>query len=346
MPFRDVLGQQHAVETIRRGLSSGRLHHALLFVGPDGVGKELTAFSLACALVCTVARGEGCGTCSACLRALSSTVEGADESHGSSVPLHPDVVVVERGLYPKEVLGRTTDEKTDISVDQIRRVVLARASLPPHEASQRIVIVRRAEEMSVGAANALLKTLEEPSQHTRFVLLTARPGELLPTIRSRTQPVRFGPLADDLVERILLTKGIDAAQAKEVAPLASGSVETGVLLADPERSTERARAVEALRTAARGPQAALLEVTSSYANSGDDRRRLRDHLSALMMVEATEVRRLLLSGSQLPGAKDAAVDAALARHDAALVVSEALDHNANVPLALEATWLGLPRRTM
>jgi len=345
MPFGDVLGQPHAIETIRRGLSRGRLHHALLFVGPDGVGKELAAFSLACALVCTSKRGEGCGSCPACHRALSSSVEGA-EDHSSRVPLHPDVVVVERGLYPKEVLGRTTDEKTDISVDQIRRVVLERANLPPHEASQRIVIVRRPEEMSPGAANALLKTLEEPSQHTRFVLLTARPGELLPTILSRTQPVRFAPLADDLVERILVTKGIEPSLAKDVSKLASGSVETGMLLADPERSAERARAVAALRTAAKGPQSALLEVTTSYANSGDDRRRLHEHLTALVSLEATEIRRALMSPSSTSAATDAEIDAALSRHEAAMKVIDALDHNANVPLALEASWLPLPRRTM
>ena len=115
MPFRDVLGQPHAVETVRRGLARGKLHHALLFAGPEGVGKELTAFAVARAIVCKVAPGEGCGDCPNCHRAIP--VDGG-------VPLHPDVVVVARGLYARDVLGRSTDEKTDISVDQIRRVVL------------------------------------------------------------------------------------------------------------------------------------------------------------------------------------------------------------------------------
>ncbi len=339
MPFGDVLGQDHAVETIRRGLARGRLHHALLFQGPDGVGKELTAFALACALVCTVKRGEGCGACPACHRALSPFLS-EEGSAGAKIPLHPDVVVVERGLYPKEVLGRTTDEKVDISVDQIRRVVLERASLTPHEASQRLVIIRRAEELSVGAANALLKTLEEPPEHTRFVLLSARPGELLPTILSRTQPVRFAPLSDALVERILLYRGVEQARAREVASLAAGSMQNAMIFADPERAAERTAAVESLRRAAKGPLTALLEVTSGYANSGDDRRRLQEHLNALRAADADEIRRLLKSGTPMT---DSAVAVILARQEAVSKLGEAMEKNANVPLSLEAAWLALPR---
>ena len=336
MPFHDVLGQQHAIETLQRGLGRGRLHHALLFYGPDGVGKELTALALACAIVCTAAPGQGCGSCSACHRALSG------ESEGSGVPLHPDVVIVERGLYPKEVLGRTTDEKTDISVDQIRRVVLERIALTPHEAPQRIVIIRRAEEMNDAAANALLKTLEEPPSHTRFVLVSSRPGELLPTIRSRTQPLRFAALSDAIVEQILRGRGVDAARAHEVAPFAGGSVEVALALSDPDAARERAAAVDALRAARRGPLIKLLEVSAGYANSGDDRRRLSRHVGAVRAAEATELRRLVMAGRD-----GAELDAVLATYDSAIEVAEALVQNANVPLALEAAWRGrlrVPRR--
>lgn len=333
MPLRDVLGQPHAIETLRRGLARGKLHHALLFAGPDGVGKELTAFALASAIVCTSAPGEGCGTCAACHRATTLS------SSAPAVPLHPDVVIVGRGLYPKEVLGRSTDEKTDISVDQIRRVVLAKVNLPPHEAPQRIVIVRAADEMSVGAANALLKTLEEPPPHTRFVLLTAKPGELLPTIRSRTQLVRFAPLTDELVERILLARGIEAGAAARIAPLAGGSVEAALALADPRASEARTAAIDALRRAVSSPTSELVEATSAYANTGDARVELRDHLVALAAEEAGEVRRLVLEG-----APPRAVARALARRDAAVALIEDLEKNANVPLALEAAWLKLARR--
>ncbi len=337
MPFRDVLGQPHAIETLRRGLARGKLHHALLFAGPDGVGKELAAFSVACAIVCTnpsaEGPGEGCGTCGACHRATTFSSEGA------AVPIHPDVVIVSRGLYPKDVLGRSTDEKTDISVDQIRRVVLERISLGPHEAPQRVVIVRSCDEMSVGAANALLKTLEEPPPHTRFILLTSRPGELLPTIRSRTQLVRFAPLTDELVVDILVRRGIERSRAEAVAFLAGGSVSVALALADPPSADARTAAVEALRHAVDGTLESLVELTSSYSNTSDARVELRDQLVALAADAAGDVRRLVLGGEL-----GRPVDLALARREAAMALTEALERNANVPLALEAAWLHLRRR--
>lgn len=329
MPFRDVLGQPHAIETLRRGLSRGKLHHALLFAGPEGVGKELAAFAVAQAIVCSVAPGEGCGECAACHRALPA----------DGIPLHPDVVLVARGLYGRDVLGRSTEEKTDISVDQIRRVVLDRINLTPHEAPQRIVIVRAADELSPGAANALLKTLEEPPAHTRFILLSARPGELLPTIRSRTQLIRFAALTDELVEKILVGRGVEAEKAKRLAPLAAGSASIGMILADPQTADARLHAVETLRAAAMGPLPLALEATSSYANTGEARAELREHLAAFVAEEAGEVRRLVLEGGN-----DRDVDRALARRDIAVALVESLEKNANVPLALEASWLHLRRR--
>ncbi|MGZ3421248.1 MAG: DNA polymerase III subunit [Polyangiales bacterium] len=333
MPFRDVLGQPHAIETLRRGLARGKLHHALLFAGPEGTGKELAAFAVACAIVCKVEPGEGCGKCRDCHRATTFSNE---EPH---VPHHPDVVVVARGLYPREVLGRSTEEKTDISVDQVRRVVLEKLALQPHEAPQRVVIVRRADEMSPGAANALLKTLEEPPTHTRFVLMTARPGELLPTILSRTQLIRFAPLSDELVERVLIDKSVEPSRAKDLARLSGGSVEVALALADPEASDGRKRAVEILRNAARGPLPELLEATSSYPNTGEGRVELKDHLAALAAEEAAEVRRLVIEGGD-----PLALDRALARREAAVALSESMEKNANVPLALEAAWLQLHRQ--
>src|SRR6185436_17611719 len=123
------------------------------FEGPDGTGKEMVAFALAQALLCTEGDPLGCGRCDACQRAVSIS---SDAPH---VPKHPDVKLVERGLYAADVIRRDTPEKQDISVNQIRTIVLAHAPHPPHEGRARIFIVRRAEELNPNAANALLKTL-------------------------------------------------------------------------------------------------------------------------------------------------------------------------------------------
>src|SRR2546421_5057011 len=98
MPFERILGQPTAVETLTRALARDAVHHAYRFEGPDGVGKELAAVAFAQALVCQ--RGRlGCGACEACRRAEQRN-EGPPE-----VPLHPDVVLVGRGVYPPELIG-------------------------------------------------------------------------------------------------------------------------------------------------------------------------------------------------------------------------------------------------
>lgn len=226
--------QDTAKTTLERALASGRVHHAYLFTGPNGVGKELAAFGLAQALVCE-RRGpsdtHACGECSACVRAVPRAEE--------RTPVHPDVIVLERALYAPQAIGRRTPETQDISIDQVRTLVLARAAFAPHEGRAKVFVVRRAEELSVSAANAMLKTLEEPGQKTHFVLLSAQHEALLPTILSRTLKVRFAPLPDELVAELLEARGIEKKRAREVARLAGGSVETGEALADPEESDAR-----------------------------------------------------------------------------------------------------------
>ena len=130
------------------------------------------------------------------------------------------------GLYDPAAIGRKTPETQELSIDQVRTLVLARAAFPPHEGRAKVFIVRRAEELSIAAANALLKTLEEPGARTHFVLLSSTADSLLPTIRSRTQRVRFGPLPDAVVAELLVGARRRAGAAGEIARLAGGSMAT------------------------------------------------------------------------------------------------------------------------
>lgn len=293
-----VRAQETALKTIDWALESGRIHHAYLFVGPDGVGKELAAFGLAQALVCerredeattgslfggsaatATKRTRACGECSSCLRA---TVR--DDTRR---PVHPDVVVIERGLYAPQSLGRRTPETQDISIDQIRVLVLARAAFAPHEGRAKVFIIRRAEELSVSAANALLKTLEEPGQKTHFILLTAQPEALLPTILSRTQRVRFSPLPDDVVTDLLREAGVEHKRAAEVTRLAAGSVEAGILLADPDESEARDRFVDQAIAATQG-SASIDSVLLLAESAKKDKDRLAANIAALASAMATK----------------------------------------------------------
>jgi DNA polymerase-3 subunit delta' len=320
----EVRAQVTAVASIRRALGKGRVHHAYLFEGAAGVGKEKVAFGLAQALVCerredTAAKDDACGECSACTRAVPR--------EGLGRPVHPDIVVLERGLYDGTAIGRKTDETQDISIHQVRTLVLARAAFPPHEGHAKVFIIRRAEELNASAANALLKTLEEPGRGTHFILLSSQPDTLLPTIRSRTQRVRFANLPDDVVESLLTADGVEPARAKEIAALASGSMETALELADPDASDQRDRFVTHAIAALAAPDLGLgLELA-------EDAKKHKDALPARLLALAG---RLAVDARASAGATDRRADVAATRYRLALEAAQQLDGNASAQLVVEA----------
>jgi DNA polymerase III delta' subunit len=186
------LQQDRVVGQLRRAIERGRVPHAYLFSGPPGAPMYDTALALATALSCMRARGEGCppgdDACTACAKIAGG--------------IHPDVVTLVREGAAQIV-----------PIESVRNQVIARMGLPPHEGELRVFIVEEATSLAPPAANALLKTLEEPPARTLFVLCTTAPEQLLPTIRSRCQRVRFA--AGELV----VATGDDAARAEKIAAL-------------------------------------------------------------------------------------------------------------------------------
>ncbi len=318
MPFANILGQASAVATLTRALERDRVHHAYRFEGPDGVGKRLAAVALAQALVCTAGVVLGCGSCDACRRAATRS-ERAPE-----VPLHPDVIVVGRGVYPPDLIGGKK-ESSEISVEQIRRVVLARTPYRPHEARHQVFLIEDAELLGTSAANALLKTLEEPRPGTQFVLVTSQPESLLDTVRSRTLPVRFGGLPDEVLRSLLRERGIASEQADGIVPLAGGSASRAFELADPERSATREAFVRGMLDAVRG---AGLGAAVAFAEGGErERGAVIEGLRALGAVFVREARAHASDPS--PRALWAA-----RRHELVLDAIDAIERNGQASLVL------------
>src|SRR5450432_4052386 len=315
MPFSDILGQEPALQTLYRALDTGHVHHAYRFEGPDGVGKEMAAFSLAQALVCerSSESARACGECSACQRALKISDEEP------RVPAHPDVVLIERGLYRGRI---SANEATGISIEQVRRIVLERVGYRPHEGRALVFIVRDAEELTVSAANALLKTLEEPGQNTHFILLTSRPNRLLDTIRSRSLPVRFSPLPDALVATILESKGLNP----EVAPIAQGSVALALELASEEAIKER----EDFVAAAEG---AIVARDLAAAIKFAETRRERDSLRGLLSFFAQS---LAITGRARVQSAPADAERCAVRHHVVLEAMRDVERNVSPALVLES----------
>ncbi len=318
MPFSDILGQEPALQTLYRALDTGRVHHAYRFEGPDGVGKEMAAFSVAQALVCETGGVRACATCSACLRALKISEEEP------RVPAHPDVVVVERGLYRGRI---SANEATGISIEQVRRIVLERSGYRAHEGRALVFIVRAAEELTVSAANALLKTLEEPGPNTHFILLTSRPNRLLDTIRSRTLPVRFSPLSDALVASILEKRGLSS----NVAPLAQGSVALALELATDDAVKEREEFVS-------GAHAAINAKDLAPALKFAEIRRERDALRGLLSYFAQT---LAIAGRERVASSLSDAEQSAKRHAVVLSAMRDVERNVSPALALEAMFYHL-----
>lgn len=181
MPFRDVIGQVAPISALRRSLAQGSLPHALLFVGPRGVGKRRVAAALAAAKYCEARRdGDGCGACATCSAAESGT--------------HADIELLQRAAG-----------KRDIGIAGVRLLqdALHRTS---RSGLGRFAIVDGAERLTEDAQNAFLKTLEEPPLGATIVLIATSPDRLLPTIRSRCARFRFGALSREEIARFARTR--------------------------------------------------------------------------------------------------------------------------------------------
>ncbi|MDR0965539.1 MAG: DNA polymerase III subunit delta' [Myxococcales bacterium] len=215
MPFSSILGQARAIASLRSALDRGQLHHAYLFGGPEGVGKELTALTLAQAANCETESGDACGKCSACRRI-------ADRNHPDMTWVLPEAEQITRGWAGRADFSATPSR--DIRIAQIR-ALQERLSFRPLEARTRFIFICGADAMNPQAQNALLKTLEEPPPATVLILIAAAPGQLLPTIRSRCLTLSFAPLPTELIEQKLVAqKKLDPALAHLCAALSFGSL--------------------------------------------------------------------------------------------------------------------------
>jgi DNA polymerase III subunit delta' len=272
MLLREIVGQDHAVALLLRAVAVGRLAHACLFDGPDSAGKRSTALGLALALCCPEAPGQGCGRCDTCHRIITGQ--------------HPDVVS----------FAPATQQYV---IDQAREVV-AMASTRPHEAPARVLILDQADRLNPSSANCLLKTLEEPCPGNHLVLVTSAPDRLLPTIRSRTQRVRFIALSPAALTEIAVRRGASPAKAETAVALAAGQAARLVQTLETEAESDLWVIVNNLRKAAAGKGASAIFEAASEFSDKESRQDLPEALALLArfyrdaLVSATDAADLVL----------------------------------------------------
>ena len=194
MGFGDLLIPHRVRQTLFAAVKALRLPPAYLFVGPAGIGKRATALTLAKALNCLGASDDACDHCTVCLRI---------DRH-----LHPDIHVVE-------------PQGQVIKIDQIRQLQEV-LTLQAYEARVKVAILDDTGQLSLEAANSLLKILEEPPARTLFIMLSQQLGSLPATLISRAQILRFGLLAHDQLVAFLRQHAYDASTAERTAQLNGG----------------------------------------------------------------------------------------------------------------------------
>jgi DNA polymerase-3 subunit delta' len=213
--WEEIYGQDRAVGFLIETLIKGEVPHALIFTGPRGVGKYSTALLFAAALFCPAGRPDACPSC-----------------HKVARGVHPDLHLVEA-------------EGTQILIDQIRELE-GDLSIKPKESARKVVIIDEAETMNQDAANAFLKTLEEPPPETYIILVVESREALLPTVASRCHEVRFSAMGKKDIEDFLVEReGLQREEAEKIARLSGGIFGRALLWArHPELAMHWTRGVE------------------------------------------------------------------------------------------------------
>lgn len=222
MTWQNIRGHDRVVEKFRRALSKGRLASTFLFVGPSGIGKRTFALALAKGLLCERVpeiKLEPCGECPSCLQVASLN--------------HPDVEVIskpaDKAFIPLELLIGDAEHR-------MRAGLCYSIALKPYSGRRKISILDDADYLNKEGANCLLKTLEEPPPKSVLILIGTSEQRQLPTIRSRCQMLRFGPLSEADVGELLVEKGlcVDRQSAAIAAAHSHGSLARAALWCDAE----------------------------------------------------------------------------------------------------------------
>lgn len=227
--FDALVGQEHVIEVLERAVADPRsMTHAWLFTGPPGSGRSVAARAFAAALQCE--RG-GCGECRDCRQALNGT--------------HPDITYV-------------TTQKVIIDIREVRELV----TIAARSASQgrwRIVVIEDADRMVERTSNVLLKAIEEPAEHTVWLLCAPSQDDVIVTIRSRCRPLALRiPPAEAVAELLVTRDGVEPAAALAAARAAQSHIGIAKRLATSPEAAERRRAIMAVPESIRGVADAVL----------------------------------------------------------------------------------------
>ena len=315
--FQEIVGHQGQIELLRRAVRRERLHHAYLFVGPEGAGKRTVATALAAAVQCPEAAGDACGECPSC-RCI-------DDRN------HPDVHWLEQ-----------RKGKRDITIEQVRELQRELA-LHRFSGKKKVAVIDPLTLLNLHAQNALLKTLEEPPGDSLLLLIAGSTGGVLPTVLSRCLRLRFSPLTVEQAAAVVARrKDLPEDRALLLAALGYGSL--GKALAGDEAEIPERQ--ECFRRLAGLSSEDMRGITALAEEMGGDREKalrfldwVRGWLRDVMVLQVTGSTSGVYNRDLLEPLQRAAAAGRVQRSTAALAeidnVTRAIHRNYNRRMVLE-----------
>lgn len=328
MKFSDIVGHERVAEVLRRAVDTGRIPPTILFYGRDGVGKRAMAMAFVSYLICRDRPdGDSCGICPNCRRMAENG--------------YVDLVVLE-------------PEKGVIKIDAIREA-MPRLLYEPVIGPYKVLIIDDAHAMNIEAANAALKTLEEPPSNTVFLLITSSPDTLPRTVLSRSFQVPFGPVATrPIVDMLVAEKEVEPDVARSAAALSAGCPGAAVRLLDSQALDERRDFIRTFLSLAREPDRARLQFSEGIGSDRDgaDMYRLilesvaRDILLAVSGDAGDGFSNLDMASEIIEFATETGPECAIAIADAWLDWDAARAYNPMPRSAVDRMVLSMPDRCL
>jgi DNA polymerase III subunit delta' len=293
-----IIGQERVKRILRQAIISGRLPHAYLFTGAEGIGKDAAAIELAKVLNCEQPLSEGteaCDVCSSCKNIatfrspliklvfpLAKTDTWSQKDMDEEVELSREQLALKaEDPYYNIVIPKALE----IKLDQIRNIRLE-ASRSVQPGKKRVVIISEADTMRNEAQNALLKTLEEPQASVLFILTSSNPARLFTTIQSRCQDIRFDLLGVEEIQKSLVEQNeVDATQAEFLARLSGGSLTVARSMANEDMLDLRKKVVQFLRVGlSRSRKNLIAELDSLIPRRGSEFMERRQTVEQLLRL--------------------------------------------------------------
>ncbi len=280
MSFDNVIGQHRVKGILQRALANNRVAHAYLFNGPEGVGKEALAIEFAKALFCTGGAERPCDECTNCKRMASFQHPDFNFLFPSSAKNVEEERAILDSIMENPYKRKKPWASPTIGIEQIRELRHL-AMIKPLE-GRRMIIIAEADRMTVQAANSLLKLLEEPPETMHLILTASQVNSMLPTILSRCQEIRFGPLPDNDIEWTLVEKiKLPPEKARLIAGMSQGNFRRALQWMDDSFSRTRDDAVEFLRGCLKGRKTQIEFVEEMVKRY--DKKQIKDILSLLLI---------------------------------------------------------------